>query len=143
LVDLESAHSAADSELAGYADGSSIDSLTDFPQGTLITYDNKKFFYLNGGGAKKEMTQNVFRATFSRSMAVKVSKKLSQRYKNRGKLTFQNGAVVSYNKKYYFIENGTRRQFASKNLAISMGYQNIVKAKRSEMRGIGEGAKIE
>lgn len=143
FVDLSSAHSATDSELLAYAEGSAISSAVNFPQGTLITYDNKKFFYLNGDGTKKQISQNVFRATFSRSMAVKVSKKLSQRYKTRGKLSFQNGAVVNYRNKYYFIENGARRQFASKNLTVSMGYQNIQKAKRTEMAGIGEGARIE
>jgi len=58
-------------------------------------------------------------------------------------LPFQNGAVLKYRKKYYFIENGQRREFSMKNLAASMGYQNIVEAKRSEMTGIGEGTRIE
>jgi hypothetical protein len=76
-------------------------------------------------------------------MVVKVSQKLAKLYKTRGNLPFQNGAVVSYNKKYYFIENGKRRKFSPKSLADSMGYKNIQKAKRSEMSGIKDGARIE
>ena len=76
-------------------------------------------------------------------MIVKVSSKFARQYKTKGSLSFQNGAVVDYGKKYYFVENGLRRQFSTKNLASSMGYQNIVKGKRTEIAGIGNGAKIE
>ncbi len=143
LVDSDSAHAAAAGDLSGYADGSAIASFDNFPAGTVITYDYKKYFWLNGDGTKKQISKNVFAATFSRSMAVKVSKKFSQKLKVRGKLSFQNGATVNYRGKYYFIENGLRRQFASKSLAASMGYRNIRKAKRTEMSGIGTGAEIE
>lgn len=143
LIDLSVAHNAISGEMSGYAESGAIASLADFPQGTVITCDNKNYFFVNGDGTKKQITPNVFRATFSRAMAVRVSKKLSQKYKTRGKLTFQNGAAVNYRNKYYFIENGLRRQFSTKNLAASMGYRNIPKAKRTEMAGIGDGARIE
>jgi hypothetical protein len=143
LIDLTNAHSLSDSESAQYADGENITSVSDFPPGAVITSDFKKYFQVSAAGAKKNISKNVFRASYSRAMAIKVSAKLLKKYKNGGSLPFQNGAVVNYRNKNYFIENGLRRQFKTKSLAVSMGYRNIVKAKRSEMAGIGEGAVIE
>jgi len=143
LINLNTVHDVLDSEVAQYSDGENITSVIGLPEGTLIADNNKNYYYVSGIGIKRKITKNVFRATFSQSMAVRVSGKLLKKYKTKGKLSFQNGAVVNYRKKYYFIEDGRRRQFASKNLAASMGYQNIQKAKRTEMAGIGEGAKIE
>jgi hypothetical protein len=142
LIDLSSAHSANASEMAGYSEGSAVSSPTDFPDGSLITANYKAYYFISGG-QKKKVTKNVFRANLSRGMAIKVSAKFLKKYKTNGKLSFRNGATVSYRGKYYFIENGARRQFSSKGLASAMGYLDIIKAKRTEMSGIGQGAKIE
>lgn len=142
LIDLSSAHSATEDELIKYTEGNAIENFVDFPENLLIT-SNYKTYYCISEGKKKKVSKNVFQATFSREMAIKVSKKFLKKYKTGRKLSFQDGAVVDYRGKYYFIENGIRRQFAVKNLAKRMGYQNIVKAKRTEMTGIGKGAKIE
>jgi len=133
----------SESELASYERGEDITSAKDFPTGTLITTGGRNYFYLESSGVKKKISASVFKANFSSAMLVKVSPKFAKLYKTKGTLPFQNGAVVKYRKKYYFIENGQRREFSMKNLAASMGYQNIVEAKRSEMTGIGEGTRIE
>src|SRR3989339_943772 len=133
LIELGSAHEISPSESALYAEGENIASAAAFSEGTLMTKNNKNYYYITADGKKKIVTKNVFRATFSQEMAVKVSIKLLKKYKTGKKLSFQNGAAVKYGKKYYFIENGKRRQFASKNIAASMGYQNFQKAKKSEM----------
>lgn len=143
LVNLSTAHDISSGDNSRYLSGENITSAANFPEGMLVTNNNKKFYYVLSNGTKKKITKNVFRATFSSSMAVRISSKLLKRYKTKGKLSFQNGAVVSYRGKYYFIESGQRRQFASKNLAVSMGYKNIQKAKRTEMAGIGKGARVE
>src|SRR3989339_404760 len=142
-VDLGSAHEISESESAHYAEGETIDGAGVFPEGTIITKNFKTYFYVLAGGKKKKITKNVFRATFSREMAVNVSIKLLKKYKTKGNLSFRDGAAVNYGKKYYFIENGLRRQLSSKNFAVSIGYENITKAKRKEMAGIGKGAKVE
>jgi hypothetical protein len=142
LLDLSSAHTVMTSELSVYAEGNVINSLNDFPEGSLIT-SNYKTYYFISGGQKKKVTKNVFRATFSRSMAIKVSAKFLKKYVTNGKLSFRNGATVNYRGKYYFIENEMRRQFMTKGLAAKMGYKNIVKAKRTEMAGIGKSSEVE
>ena len=143
LIDLGAARDVSDSEIVQYLEGGNISSATGFPESVVVTSDNKNYYYISGSRIKKKITKNVFQATFSSSMAVKVSGELLKQYKTKGKLAFQNGAVVSYHGKYVFIENGKRRQFATKSLAKRMGYQNIRKAKRAEMSGIGKGVKIE
>ncbi|MDI6777811.1 MAG: peptidoglycan recognition family protein [Patescibacteria group bacterium] len=143
LINLSSAHEISDGENILYPEGEGISGATGFPEGSLLTSDYKNYFYVSGSGAKRKLSKNVFRATFSRGMAIKVSQKLLKKYKNGGSLSFQNGAVVNYRNKYFFVESGARRQFATKSLAVSMGYKNIVKAKRTEMAEIGEGAVIE
>ena len=143
LVDLGSAHEISESQSALWAEGETIASAASFPEGTLLTKNYKTYYYILAGGKKKKIANTVFRAAFSREMAVKVSINLLKKYKTSGNLSFQNGAAVSFGDKYYFIENGKRRQFVSRNMAALMGYKNIQKAKRSEMSGIGNGARIE
>jgi hypothetical protein len=142
-LDLSQAQETAAEEIINYPDGSQISEMSDFPAGTILTLNNKNYYYIGAGKIKREMSQNVFQARFSRQAALKVSKKLLKLYKTSGKIPFQDGSVVKYRKKYYFIENQKRRQFQSKNLVSSMGYKNVVNAKRTEMSGIGFGAGIE
>jgi hypothetical protein len=142
-IDRSSAHDISDGESARYAEGEIISSADSFPAGALLTGDYKNYFYVSEKGLKKKISKDVFRATFSRGMAIKVSQKFLKKYKTREVFPFQSGATVNYRSKYYFIENGARRQFATKSLAASMGYKNIIKAKRTEMAGVGEGKKIE
>lgn len=142
-IDFQRARSVSEAELAAYPDGENISSAKNFPAGTVITTGNRNYFQIQSGGIKKKISKKVFSSGFSSEMTVKVSQKLAKSYKTRGGLAFQNGAAVNYRNKYFFIENGARRQFSPKNLAGSMGYKNITKAKKTEMTGIGEGAKIE
>lgn len=142
LVDLSSAHAISDSENAQYAEGPVISQLAGFPVGTLITNNYKSYFFVSIEGRKQKISKNLFRADFSQGMAIKVSGKFLKKYKSNGSLSFQNGSVVKYGKKYYFIENQKKREFQSKDQVTSMGYKNAVSAKRKEMRGIGIGASI-
>ncbi len=142
-IEFARAQAVSNEELSAYPDGENITSAKNFPAGTIVTTGSRNYFYIRPGGIKQKISMSVFNASFTSGMVMKVSQKIANEYKTRGSLSFQDGAVVNYNKKYYFIENGLRREFASKNLATEMGYKNIAKAKRSEMKGIGEGAKIE
>jgi len=142
-IDCARAHEADDSELIGYETGENIVSVKDFPAGTIITTGNRNYFYIQSGGAKRKISAPVFKAGYSSGMILKVSPKFARQYKTKGKLSFQSGSAVNYRKKYFFIENGLRREFSSKKLAASMGYKNIQKAKRTEMAGISDGTKIE
>ena len=141
-IEYTRAQIVSSAELSFYPNGENITSAKNLPDGTIITTGGRNYFYLQSGATKRKISTPVFNASFSSEMVVKVSQKLAKLYKTRGNLPFQNGAVVSYNKKYYFIENGKRRKF-SQSLADSMGYKNIQKAKRSEMSGIKDGARIE
>lgn len=142
-VDYSRFIETAGSELAAYENGENITTAADFPAGTIITTGSRNYFYIQSDAVKRKISAAVFNANFSSEMLVKVSSKFARLYKTKGSLSLQNGAIVNYSKNDYFIENGSRRQFSAKNLAASMGYQNIVKAKRTEMSGIGNGAKIE
>lgn len=141
-LDLSSPQEATAEEMRNYPDGLQVSEMSDFPAGTILTPNNKNYYYIDAGKIKRKMPQNVFQARFSRQGALKVSRKLLKLYKTSGKVSFQDGSVVKYRKKYYFIENQKKRKFQSKKLISSMGYKNVVNAKRTEMSGIGIGADI-
>jgi hypothetical protein len=143
LIDLATAQEASESQLARYSDGTLITSSAEVPSGTILTTNYKSFFYVENARVKKSMTKSVFQASFSNSAAVKVSKKFLQTFKTSGNLPFQSGVVVQYGKKYYFIENGTKRMFQKKSLVSSMGFRIAAVAKRKEMAGIADGPVIE
>ncbi|MDP1845841.1 MAG: peptidoglycan recognition family protein [Candidatus Moranbacteria bacterium] len=141
-LDLSSPQEATAEEMRNYPDGLQVSEISDFPAGTILTPNNKNYYYIDAGKIKRKMPRNVFQARFSRQGALKVSRKLLKLYKTSGKVSFQDGSVVKYRKKYYFIENQKKRKFQNKKLVSSMGYKNVVNAKRTEMSGIGIGADI-
>ncbi len=142
-VDASRLTSVSSGRLSAYPSGEAITSADSLPAGTIITNNGKKYFMVVSPGVKKEISKDVFKASFTGDMAARVSKKLTQKYKNAGYLPYQDGATISYRSKYVFVENGKRRAFASKGLAKSMGFENFPKAKRRDAGKIPDGAKIE
>jgi NOL1/NOP2/fmu family ribosome biogenesis protein len=142
-IDLDSAQEVDESQIEPYTDGADITSVSDIPSGTILTTNFKTFYYIESAGIKKKMTKSVFRAGFSNTAAVKVSRQLLKSYKTSGNLPFQNGSLVKYNGKYYFIEKGKKRMFRKKSLISAMGFSAPAKAKRKDMVGIVSGQIIE
>jgi hypothetical protein len=142
-VDFGTAQNIDAWQIAPYVDGSEITSINDIPSGAILTTNFNNFYFIDGVGIKKKVSKSVYQASFSDTAAVKVSRQLLKSYKTSGNLSFQNGSVVRYNGKYYFIENGKKRMFKKKSLIGAMGFSSPVKAKRKEMEGIIYGRTIE
>lgn len=142
-IDLSSAQNVDDAQIAAYSDGANIASINDISAGAILTTNFKTFYYVESAGVKKKMSKSVFQSSFSNPAAAKVSRHLLKSYKTSGNLSFQDGSVVRYNGKYYFIENSKKRMFRNKSLISEMGFSSPVKAKRKEMGGIIYGQPIE
>ncbi|MFA5871281.1 MAG: peptidoglycan recognition family protein [Parcubacteria group bacterium] len=142
LVNLNSSEAISDAEISAYQAGVDIETISNLPAGTIITSNKKDYYYIAEGSVKLKISKTVFKASFSSRMVLRVSKKALKLFKTKNSLKVQDGGVVSYKSRYYFVENKNLRRFSAKKLASTMGFKKITKVKRSDVNGLSVGSEI-